>query len=333
MRLLILGGTAFVGRAVASRAAAEGHEVVCAARGMSGPVPDGAELVRVDRDAPDGLAPLAGRRFDAAVDVSSRPSQVRRAVAKLTGRVSHWCYVSTVSVYSDAATPGQRAGTAPVLPCAPGDMDDPDADGEAYGRCKAACERAVLDSGAPAFVCRAGLIVGPEDGSDRFTYWPVRLARGGQVLAPGRPDDAVQLVDVRDLAAWLVAAARDGLTGVFDGIAPPTTRLDLLTRVSAGVGRPEPELTWVDQDFLTERGVRPWAGERSLPLWLPLPGYAGFMARDVSASVGAGLAARDLRDTARDTLDWYRSAGEPALRCGLSGPDEAGLLATWHARS
>jgi 2'-hydroxyisoflavone reductase len=158
----------------------------------------------------------------------------------------------------------------------------------------------------------------------------VRLARGGEVLAPGRPDDAVQLVDVRDLAAWLVSAARDGRAGVFDGIAPPTTRLDLLTRVSAGVGRPEPELTWVDQDFLSGHGVRPWAGERSLPLWLPLPGYAGFMTRDVRATVAAGLPVRDLRDTARDTLDWYRSAGEPALTGGLSGPDEAQLLATWH---
>jgi 2'-hydroxyisoflavone reductase len=327
MRLLVLGGTAFVGRAVASRAVAAGYEVVCAARGRSGPVPVGAALVRVDRDAPDGLAPLDGQRFDAVVDVSSRPSQVRAAVAALAGRVGHWCYVSTASVYADPATPGQRAGSAPMLPAAPAELDDPEAPGDAYGRCKVACEEAVLDGGTPAFVCRAGLIVGPEDASDRFTYWPVRLARGGEVLAPGRPDDAVQLVDVRDLAAWLVSAAGDGRVGVFDGIAPPTTRLDLLTRVSAGVGRPAPELTWVDQDFLTGRGVRPWAGERSLPLWLPLPEYAGFMARDVSASVAAGLAVRDLRDTARDTLDWYRSAGEPALTCGLSGPDEAALLA------
>ncbi len=194
-----------------------------------------------------------------------------------------------------------------------------------------ACEETVLEGGTPAFVCRADLIVGPEDASHRFTYWPVRLARGGKVLAPGRPEDAVQLVDVRDLAARLVSAAGDGRVGVFDGIAPTTTRLDLLTRASAGVGRPEPELTWVDHGFLNDRRVRPWAGERSLPLWLPLPGYAGFMARDVSASVAAGLKVRDLRDTARATLDWYRSAGEPVLTCGLSGPYQAELLAAWHA--
>ena len=331
MRLLVLGGTAWVGRVVASRALAAGYQVLCAARGVSGPVPAGATLVRVDRDAPDGLDPLDGQRFDAVVDVSSRPSQVRAAVAALAGRVGHWSYVSTASVYAETAVPAQRADSAPVLPPAPADLDDPTAPGDAYGRCKVACEQAVLDAGVPAFVCRAGLIVGPEDSSDRFTYWPVRLARGGEVLAPGRPDDAVQAVDVRDLAAWLVSAGPDGRIGVFDGIAPPTTRLDLLSRVSAGVGRPDPELTWVDQDFLAERGVRPWAGERSLPLWLPVPEYAGFLARDTSASVAAGLAVRDLRDTARDTLDWYRSAGEPALACGLSGPDEAALLATWHA--
>jgi nucleoside-diphosphate-sugar epimerase len=333
MRLLVLGGTAFVGRAIASHAVAAGYEVVCAARGVSGPVPPGSTLVTVDRDAPDGLAPLDGQRFDAVVDVSSRPSQVRRAVAALAGRVGHWCYVSSGSVYADTATPDQRVGTAPVLPPAPAEMDDPTAGSEEYGRCKAACERAVLGSGVPVLVCRAGLIVGPEDTSDRFTYWPVRLARGGEVLAPGRPDDAVQLVDVRDLAAWLVGAARDGRAGVFDGIAPPTTRLDLLTRVAAGVGRPEPALTWVDQDFLAAREIRPWSGPRSLPLWLPLPRYAGFMSRDASASVVAWLAARDLRDTARDTLDWYRSAGEPPLSCGLAAREEAEALTAWHSRA
>lgn len=333
MRLLVLGGTAFLGRAVAGRAVAEGYDVVCAARGVSGQVPPGAALVTVDRDAPDGLAPLAGERFDAVVDVSSRPSQVARAVTALDGRVGHWCYVSSGSVYVDTGAPGQTADTAPTLPPAPPEMDDPKAGVEEYGRCKAACERSVLESGAPALVCRAGLIVGPEDPTDRFTYWPVRLARGGEVLAPGHPDDRVQIVDVRDLAAWLVAGARDGVNGVFDGIAPPMARIDFLTAVAAGVGRPRPELTWVDQAFLEECGIEPWAGPNSLPLWLPLPDYAGFMARDVSATVAAGLPVRDLRDTARDTLDWYRMAGAPPLRGGLAADQESAALAAWHARA
>jgi hypothetical protein len=131
----------------------------------------------------------------------------------------------------------------------------------------------------------------------------------------------------------LVAAARDGVNGVFDGIAPPMARIDFLTAVAAGVGRPRPELTWVDQAFLEERGIEPWAGPNSLPLWLPLPDYAGFMARDVSATVAAGLPVRDLRDTARDTLDWYRMAGASPLRGGLAADQESAALAAWHARA
>src|SRR5205823_44981 len=161
-----------------------GHEVTCAARGASGPVAAGAELVRVDRSVPDGLAPLAGRHFDAAIDVSSVPSQVRQAVSELAGRVGHWTYVSTISVYADQSVPGGRPGTTPVLPPAPAEMDDPTAGVDEYGRCCVACEQAVSGTGDPALICRPGLIVGPEDPSDRFTYWPVRFARPGPVLAP-----------------------------------------------------------------------------------------------------------------------------------------------------
>src|SRR2546423_3038353 len=188
MRLLILGGTKFLGRATAAHALAAGHEVTCAARGTSGTVAEGARLVRVDRSEPGALAALDGT-FDAVIDVSSTPSHIRAALAGLAGRTGHWTFVSTASVYADAATPGQRAETALTLPPAPPDLDDPAADAEAYGRCKVSGEQAVLAAGGPAFVCRAGLIVGPEDPSDPFTYWPVRLARGGDVLAPGRPDE------------------------------------------------------------------------------------------------------------------------------------------------
>jgi nucleoside-diphosphate-sugar epimerase len=332
MRLLILGGTAFVGRAVATAALAAGHDVTCAARGRSGPVPAGATLIRIDREEADGLAPLAGQRFDAVVDVSSTPSQVRAAVAALRGRVGQWTYVSSGSAYADTVTPGQDAATAPLLEPAPPDMDAPDAGVEEYGRCKVACEQAVQDGGVPAFICRAGLVVGPEDDSDRYTYWPVRLARGGEVLAPGDPADPVQFIDVRDLAAWLVHAAGTGMSGAYDGIGRPMSRLDFLTRTSAGVGRPEPELTWIGQDFLTEQGINPWSGERSLPLWLPLPRYAGFQSRAVESSLTSGLTVRDLEATARDTLAWYAAHGEPTLSCGLSETDESAVLDTWRIR-
>jgi nucleoside-diphosphate-sugar epimerase len=330
MRVLILGGTAFLGRAVARRALDAGHDVTCAARGLSGTVPDGVQFVSIDRDHPDGLSALDGHHFDAVVDVARRPSHVRRALAVLSDRVGHWSFVSTCSVYADHATPGQHAGSAALLAAAPPEVDD--ADGEQYGPCKVAGEQAVASTGVPAFVCRAGLIVGPEDPSDRFTYWVARLARGGEVLTPGQPDDRVQWIDVRDLAAWLVLAGETSLTGTYDGIGVPVPRRRFLAGVAGGVGV-SPHLTWVDQDFLAEHRVQPWAGERSLPMWLPLPDYAGFMARDVSPALrSGGLVTRPLADTARDTLEWLRTRPDLTMRVGLNPDDEADVLGRWHRR-
>src|SRR5882757_7009940 len=223
MRILVLGGSQFLGRAIAAQACATGHDVTCAARGISGSVPHGARFIYVDRDGPDGLASLAGKEFDAVVDVSRNPGQVRRAVAALKPRAGHWTFVSTVSVYADNHTPGQRADTA--LLKAPTAADIEHSTEETYGAAKVACERAV---GENAFICRAGLIVGPEDPTGRFTYWPVRLDRGGEVLVPGTPDDTVQFIDVRDLARWIVHAAQTRLTGNFDGIGPSFTRGEFL---------------------------------------------------------------------------------------------------------
>ena len=330
MRVLILGGTVFLGRAVARRAREAGHDVTCAARGLSGAVPDDVRLVRVDRDRPDGLSALDGEPFDAVVDLARRPSHVRRALAALGDSVGHWTFVSTCSVYADEITPGQRAESAPLLAAAPPEVDD--AEGEQYGPCKVADEEAVASSGVPAFVCRAGLIVGPEDPSGRFGYWVARLARGGEVLAPGRPDDRVQWIDVRDLAAWLVLAAESGLTGTYDGIGAPLPRRRFLTEVAEGVGV-KPRLTWVDQDFLAGHGVQPWMGERSLPMWLPLPDYAGFMTRDVTPALQAGLSTRPLVDTARDTYAWLQTTPDRTLRAGLDPDDEADLLRSWHDRT
>ncbi|WP_460914087.1 NAD-dependent epimerase/dehydratase family protein [Plantactinospora veratri] len=254
MRTLVLGGTVFLGRAVARQALAAGHDVTCAARGSSGDPVDGVRFVRVDRADPAGLAALTGE-FDAVVDVARHPAHVRHAVAALAGRVGHFTFVSTGSVYADTATVGQRVDTAPLLAPAPRDAEDPELSAEAYGACKVSCEQLVTEAfGAErVFVCRAGLIVGPEDPSGRFEYWVRRAARGGEVLAPGSPDDAVQLVDVRDLAAWIVAAAERGLTGTYDGTGAPTTRAALL----AGVLPDGAALSWVPQEFLAEQGCSP----------------------------------------------------------------------------
>lgn len=324
MRLLILGGTQFLGRAIATHAHAIGHDVTCAARGVTGAVPSGARHIRVDRDDPDGLAPLAGEAFDAVVDVSRHPGQVRRAVAALKSRVAHWTLVSTVSVYADNATPGQRADTAPLrAPTAPGIERSTE---ETYGAAKVACEQA---TGEGAFICRAGLIVGPEDPTGRFTYWPTRLDRGGEVLVAGTPDDAVQLIDVRDLAQWIVHAAQTDLTGCFDGIGPSFTRGQLLADCAQALGA-SCSFTWVDRAFLESQDIKRWAGPRSLPLWLPLPEFAGFNTRDTSPARDAGLTVRPLSQTARDTLSWARSAGGPVS--GLTADEERVALKAWHAR-
>lgn len=335
MRLLVLGGTVFLGRAVAAHALAAGHDVTCVARGVSGEVPTGARLVVADRDAPGGLAAVtaladADGDFDAVIDVARRPSHVRHAVTQLADRIPHWVYVSSCSVYADQATPGQRAATAPVLTPLPLELDD--ATGENYGPAKVACERAVVDAVGPerAMLCRAGLIVGPEDPTGRFDYWVARLAQGGEVLAPGRPDDAVQWIDVRDLAGWLVDAAEQRLAGVYDGIGAPVTREEFLAGVAQGVST-TPHLTWVDQEFLAEQGVEPWAGERSLPMWLPLPEGAGFLSRDVTDALAAGLSPRPLADTARDTLAWLRTDPPRKPWAGITRDDEARLLAHWQA--
>jgi 2'-hydroxyisoflavone reductase len=323
MRLLILGGTQFLGRAIAAHACASGHDVTCAARGVTGLVSPGARFIRVDRDEPDGLAPLAGEAFDAVVDVSRHPGQVRRAVAALKPRVAHWTFVSTVSVYADISTIGQRADTAPTrAPTAPEIEHSAE---ETYGAAKVACEQAV---GGNAFVCRAGLIAGPEDPTGRFTYWPIRLKRGGEVLVPGTPDDAVQLIDVRDLAEWIVHAAQTGLTGCFDGIGPSCTRGRFLAECADALGA-SCTFTWVDRAFLESQSIKRWSGPRSLPLWLPLPDYAGFNTRDASPARAAGLTVRPLAETARDTLAWARSAGGAVT--GLTADEERAVLEAWHA--
>ncbi|WP_214317705.1 NAD-dependent epimerase/dehydratase family protein [Nonomuraea sediminis] len=313
MRTLVLGGTRFLSREIARQARDRGHEVVCAARGLAGDPPPGVEFVRVDRSEDGGLAPVEGT-FDLVIDVASYPSLVRRAVAELAGRAGHWTFVSSRSVYSDFS----RVDHVLHEPLAAGaDETAP----ENFGAAKVACEQIVGDD---ALLVRAGLIVGPEDQSDRFTYWVDRLARGGPVLAPGTPDDPVQLVDVRDLAAWTLEAAGRGLAGPYDAISLPFGRGMLLAEIAAGLGV-RPELVWAGQEFLAVQKVAPWMGPRSLPMWLPLPEYAGFT-RDTSATLAAGLRIRPVADTARDTLAWQRASGHTVSRAGLTPAEEADLL-------
>jgi nucleoside-diphosphate-sugar epimerase len=316
MKLLVLGGTRFLSREVAAQAVARGWEVTCACRGESGTVPNGATHLRWDR-AEEAPAALVDGAWDAVVDVARLPSHVRRAVAAVPH--AHWVFVSTINVYADNSSPAMEPLVEPI-------EDDVDlaADPEAYGPMKVACESVVRAGTASSMVARPGLIAGPGDETGRFGYWPARLARGGEVLAPGSPDDVVQVIDVRDLAAWLLDTCAARTTGTYDAVGRPTALGDLLAAVAAGVGARGPLLTWVDAGFLEEQGVEPWAGEGSVPLWLPRPEYDGMMAHDPTPAIAAGLRLRPLGDTARDSL------GGPVT--GISPEREAELLAARRGR-
>jgi nucleoside-diphosphate-sugar epimerase len=322
MKLLVLGGSVFLSRAVAADAVRRGHDVTCANRGTSGFVPDGATLVVWDRAEP--VAAGLADDFAAVVDVGRYPSWTRTAVAAFPS--AHWVFVSTVNVYSDESTPGGRPGTLPLREPLHEDVDLA-VDMEAYGPMKVACEQIARDGAASATVIRPGLIVGPGDPSGRFTYWPARMADGGEVLAPGRPDDSTQVIDVHDLATWIVDAAETRLTGDYDGVGHATTMADVLTAVAEGCGS-EVSLTWVPQEFLTEQGVEPWVGPDSLPLWLPRPEYDGMSAHDATPSYDAGLVTRPVADTARETLAWLRATPDANVT-GITREREAEVLAAW----
>jgi 2'-hydroxyisoflavone reductase len=331
MRILILGGTAWLGGQIAAVAVRGGHDVTCLARGGGGPVPDGVRFVRADRDLPDAYVGLDGD-WDLAVDVARQPGQVRRAVAALADRASAFAFISTINVYADTSRPGQDEGAA-LLPALDGDVMESMAD---YGPAKVACERHVLGAFGPdrALIARPGLIGGPGDSSDRTGYWPLRFARpaapDGAVLVPDEPELATQVIDVRDLAEWIVAGAARGVRGVFDTVGPVVPLGEHLA-VAREVGGHTGPLVSAASDWLTTHGVEPWMGERSLPLWLPTPAYAGLGAHDDGAARGAGLCARPLAETLCDTLAW-ELAREPGggigpRRAGLADDDERALLA------
>lgn len=324
MRLLVLGGSVFLSRAVAADAAARGHEVVAANRGRSGPVPDGVRHAPLDRADPFPET-LAAEGFDAVVDVSRTPSHVRRAVAALPG--AHWVFVSTVNVYADDGDPG-GPGIGRLREPESDDVDGADRP-EAYGAMKVACENLVREGASTSAVVRPGLIVGPGDPSGRFAYWPARLGRmpggGADVLAPGDPADPMQVIDVRDLAAWVVDLAERRTEGTFDAVGPVVPVGELLAAAARGVGA-EPRWVWADDAALEAADVRPWSGERSLPLWLPRPEYAGMPAHDAGPAAEAGLASRPVEETARDTLAWLRATPDAHVT-GLTAAEEADVVA------
>jgi 2'-hydroxyisoflavone reductase len=283
--ILILGGTRFLGRAVVEVAVAAGDRVTLFNRGLTNPtLYPSLEKIRGDRDG--DLSMLAGRRWDAVIDVAAyQPQSVRNTVDALAGRVGQYVLVSTVSVYADHDTTAGQMEDAAVMA-----LTERTGAGDLYGARKAACERIVTDAfGERAFLPRPGLIVGPNDPTDRFAYWPRRLAQPDPALAPGAPTDPVQYIDVRDLAAFI--AGGHNLSGAYNVTGTPTTMGDLL---HACGGR---DLVWVPTAWLLAAGVDPWMG---VPLWIAAPGWSAANTVDTTLARQAGLTIRPAVDTIRD---------------------------------
>jgi 2'-hydroxyisoflavone reductase len=333
LKILILGGTAFLGPAIVEIARMRGHEITLFNRGRTNPhlFPDMEKIVGDRRESHDALR---GRKWDVVIDTSGYyPRVVREAAAALEGNVGQYIFISTISVYADFSEPGLNEHS-PV-----GVIDDETTEeitAETYGPLKALCEQAA-EKAMPGRACniRPGLIVGPMDRSDRFTYWPVRIARGGEVLVPDTPDVVTQVIDVRDLAEYIVGCAEKHINGTFNTTSPAgeLTMGEIFDACKAVSGS-DAAFTWVSADWLAEKEVQAWT---DLPVWVPLEGAeAGHPYIDVSRALATGLVFRPIRETVRDTLSWW--ANEPQerregpMRSGLTAEREADLLAQWHAR-
>lgn len=312
----MLGGTGWLSGRIARRWLDAGARVTCLARGERA-APDGAVLVRGDRDDPEVYDALAAREWDQVVDISSRAAHVERAVEVLGDRAARWTQVSSVSVYSDDTTVGADE-SAPRHPAArPGDEDD-------YGAQKAAAEDIVGRLGERAFVVRPGLIVGDGDPTDRFGYWAAAFARAGAgpVLLPPLKGKSAQVIDVDDLAAYIVAAPR---SGAVNAVGDEFPLADVLGAIRTAAGHTGATIV-AEEEWLVARGVEYWAGPRSLPLWLP-PEMTGFMSRSNAAFGADGGALRPLDDTVDRVLADERERGvDRERRAGLTRAEELALL-------
>ena len=323
MKLLVLGGPRFLGRALADSALARGHELTFFNRGRTN-----ADLYpKVERlvgDRRDDLAALSGRDWDAVVDTSGYLPQDVRAAARALAGSGLYCFVSSVSVYADFSRPIDEESAVAEL----GDLSDEEITEESYGPLKALCEEAVRETyDERALVVRPGLIVGRYDPTGRFAYWPHRLARGGEVLAPGPADAPTQFIDVRDLAEWIVSLCEHRVGGVFNATHPGVAWGELLETCLSVAGA-QATITWVSRDFLVEQEVGQWM---ELPLWIDSddPQAAYFDRVSVDRAVAAGLRFRPLATTVRDTLE----LAETTDSAGLTATREEELLAAWHERT
>ena len=330
MKILILGGTAFLGPQIVEAAQARGHVLTLFNRGKTNPglFPD-IEKLHGDRDG--DLASLEGRTWDAVVDTSGYvPRIVTMSATLLAPSVKQYVFISTISVFGE----GLKPGAAEDGPLATMPDESNEEVGKNYGALKALCEKAA-EKAMPGrgWIVRPGLIVGPGDKTDRFTYWPVRVAKGGEVLAPGDGTDPVQFVDVRDLAEWIVLGVERNLTGTYNATGPVAklTMKKMLEGIKKGTGG-DATFTWVSTAFLESKKIAPWS---DLPVWVPSQnGEEGFTQISCAKAIAAGLTFRPVAATAKDTLAWYRTLPEDRrgkLGAGISADKEKELLTEWRA--
>ena len=326
MNVLVLGGGVFLGRYTIAALLERGHAVTAFTRGRR-PLAHPVRHVAGDRDGELDRVPREG--WDAVVDTSGYVPRVVRASAQHFRDAGRYAFVSSISVYDEKAPAPDES--APLAPFPDGvDVATEAVDGATYGPLKAACEDEVRTVFSDrALIVRPGLIVGPHDPSDRFTYWPERAARGGTILAPAPPERFVQFVDVRDLAAWIVHALEQRCAGTFNATGlPRTTTFGDVVEAARDAAALQSDVAWVDDAFLLENGVEPWMG---LPLWIPDSlGIAGIADTNVARAVSNGLRFRPLAETMTDTLAWARTLPPDRERkAGLSPQREAELLAAW----
>ncbi|TFH37058.1 MAG: epimerase [Anaerolineales bacterium] len=329
MRILILGGTRFIGRIFIEAALGRGHEITYFHRGQTEPglFPACREIIG-DRDG--DLARLGDQTWDAVLDTSGYfPRLVHDSTRFLSPRIGHYIFVSTISVYADFKEPGMRED-APL-----GQLEDASVEQvneTTYGPLKVLCEQAVERSYPDnALIIRPGIIVGPHDSTDRFTYWVRRGARGGEILAPAPPGQSVQIIDVRDLMGWTLNLIETGITGIFNATGPieSLTLGEMLDACIAHAEQPA-HLTWIDEPFLTDQEVQP---SMLFPLWAPGAEHAGMFSVDGSKAFAAGLTPRPLQETVRATLEWDRSRDPFAVfKAGLAFERETQLLNRWKQR-
>lgn len=329
MSVLVLGGTGWLGGQIARAAVTRGHDVTCLARGETAAAPDGVTFVRADRDGDDAYESVARTQWDVVIDVTRHPGHVRKAAAALEPVASTYAFVSTGNVYASASEPGADE-SAELLPPLDGDVMT---SMEFYGPAKVACERHLLEVfGADrSLIARSGLIGGGGDGSDRSGYWPWRFAHPAspdeRVLAPAADGVMSQMIDVRDAASWLVDAGLRGVGGAFNLVGDTMPLDDMFAAARQVAGHTGPVVT-ADPDWLVAQGVEHYMGKRSLPLWLPMPEYAGWSTRDGAAARAAGLVCRPIVETLADALAWEETLPAGRTRkAGLTDDEERELLA------